>query len=42
MATREEILQTFDPNEIGVDNGNLLGLPFDYESANIIVIGVPW
>jgi agmatinase len=42
MATREEILQTFDPNEIGVDNGNLLGLPFDYESASIIVIGVPW
>ena len=42
MATREEILQNFDPNGIGVDNGNLLGLPFDYESANIIVFGVPW
>ena len=42
MATKEKILQTFDPSEIGVDNGNLLGLPFDYESANIIVIGVPW
>lgn len=42
MATREKILQNFDPNGIGVDNGNLLGLPFDYESANIIVFGVPW
>lgn len=42
MATREEILQNFDPNGIGVDNGNLLGLPFDYESANIIVFGIPW
>ncbi len=42
MATLEQILQTFNPNDIGVDNGNLLGLPFDYESANIIVIGVPW
>lgn len=42
MATREEILQNFDPNGIGIDNGNLLGLPFDYESANIIVFGVPW
>ncbi|KAM3089721.1 agmatinase family protein [Phormidesmis sp. 146-35] len=41
MATAQ-ILQTFNPNDIGVDNGNLLGLPFDYESANIIVIGVPW
>ncbi|GET36777.1 agmatinase family protein [Microseira wollei] len=42
MATKEEILQNFNPNEIGIDNGNLLGLPFDYESANIIVFGVPW
>jgi agmatinase len=42
MATTEQILQTFNPNEIGVDNGNLLGLPFHYESANVIVIGVPW
>ncbi|MFB2834978.1 agmatinase family protein [Floridanema evergladense] len=42
MATKEEILQNFDPNGIGIDNGNLLGLPFDYESANIIVFGVPW
>ena len=42
MATKEEILQTYDPNTIGVDNGNLLGLPFDYESADIIIFGVPW
>ena len=42
MATKEEILQNFDPNGIAVDNGNLLGLPFDYESANIIVFGIPW
>lgn len=42
MATKEEILQNFDPNGIGLDNGNLLGLPFDYESADIIVFGVPW
>src|SRR6476469_1980478 len=42
MATREEILLNFDPSVIGVDNGNLLGLPFDYDSANIIVFGIPW
>jgi agmatinase len=42
MATKEEILQNFNPNDIGIDNGNLLGLPFDYESANIIVFGIPW
>lgn len=42
MATKEEILQNFNPNDIGIDNGNLLGLPFDYETANIIVFGIPW
>lgn len=42
MATKEEILQNFDPSGIGMDNGNLLGLPFDYDSANIIVFGIPW
>jgi agmatinase len=42
MVTTEKIIQTFDPSGVGVDNGNLLGLPFDYESANIIVFGVPW
>ncbi len=41
MATRD-ILQSFNPNDLGVDNGNLLGLPFDYDSANIIVFGMPW
>jgi agmatinase len=42
MATREEILQKFNPNDIGLDNGNLLGLPFDYDSASTVVFGVPW
>ncbi len=35
-------LNDFNPNDIGVDNGNLLGLPFDYDSAQIIVFGIPW
>ncbi|MCU0567840.1 MAG: agmatinase family protein [Oculatellaceae cyanobacterium Prado106] len=42
MSTKSEILAHYDPNGIGIDNGNLLGLPFDYESADIIVFGVPW
>ncbi len=42
MTTLEEIIKNFDPNAIGVDNGNLLGLPFDYQSAHIIVMGIPW
>ncbi|NJO39873.1 MAG: agmatinase family protein [Cyanobacteria bacterium CRU_2_1] len=42
MVTQEDILQTFDPSGIGLDNGNLLGLPFDYDAAQIIVFGMPW
>jgi agmatinase len=35
-------LQDYNPSGIGQINGNLFGLPFDYESANLIVFGVPW
>ncbi|WP_138502601.1 agmatinase SpeB [Nostoc sp. PA-18-2419] len=35
-------LQDYNPSSVGEINGNLLGLPFDYESANLIVFGVPW
>jgi len=35
-------LQDYDPSGIGQVNGNLYGLPFDYDSAGLIVFGVPW
>ncbi|PMB18616.1 agmatinase SpeB [Fischerella thermalis] len=35
-------LHNYNPSGIGQINGNLFGLPFDYESANLIVFGVPW
>ncbi|GAB1543214.1 agmatinase family protein [Scytonema sp. NUACC21] len=35
-------LQDYNPSGVGQINGNLLGLPFDYESAKLIVFGVPW
>ena len=35
-------LQDYNPSAIAQINGNLLGLPFNYESANLIVFGVPW
>lgn len=34
-------LQSYDPNGVGVV-GRLFGLPFDQDSANLIVLGVPW
>jgi agmatinase len=35
-------LQNYNPSGVGQVNGNLYGLPFDRDSANLIVIGVPW
>ncbi|AFY49055.1 arginase family hydrolase, arginase/agmainase/formiminoglutamate hydrolase [Nostoc sp. PCC 7524] len=35
-------LQDYNPSGVGEINGNLLGLPCDYESANLIVFAVPW
>lgn len=32
----------YDPNGIGQLNGNFGGLPYDRESANLLLIGVPW
>jgi agmatinase len=42
MAIAPSPLGSFDPSGVGLDNGNLYGLPCDYNTANIIVFGVPW
>ncbi|NER81245.1 MAG: agmatinase family protein [Leptolyngbya sp. SIO1D8] len=42
MASREDIISTFDPSGVGLENGNFCGLPFDYNTAGIILLGVPW
>lgn len=33
---------SFDPNDIGVANGNFCGLPVTKEQADLIIIPVPW
>lgn len=42
MASRAEIIASFNPSGVGLENGNLYGLPFDYDTAGIVVFGVPW
>ncbi len=39
---KEEIIQNFDPNGVGLNNGNFIGLPFDYDTSDIILFPVPW
>jgi agmatinase len=42
MASRADIVRNFDPSGVGLENGNFCGLPFDYDTAGIILLGVPW
>ncbi|MBE9110868.1 agmatinase family protein [Nodosilinea sp. LEGE 07298] len=42
MTTSTANLHNFDPSGVGLDNGNLYGLPYDYDTAGIIVFGLPW
>jgi len=39
--SKKKLIKRFDPNGVG-QTGNLFGLPFDQESAEIVVIPVPW
>lgn len=41
MITKAEIIQSFDPNAPGT-SGNLFGLPFNVEQAELVIIPVPW
>jgi len=42
MASRDAIIQTFDPSGVGLENGNFCGLPFDEDTAGMLLLGVPW
>lgn len=34
--------ETFDPNGVGIANGNIFGFPVSEEEATIVIIPVPW
>lgn len=39
--TKDEIIDTFDPNGAGIA-GNLFGLPYTIDTAEVIIVPVPW
>lgn len=39
---RDQIIKTFNPNNVGLKNGRFIGLPFDEENAQIILFPVNW
>ncbi|PZO17590.1 MAG: agmatinase [Leptolyngbya foveolarum] len=42
MPNKQQIIAAFDPGGVGLDNGNIFGFPFSYDTADIIILGVPW
>jgi agmatinase len=41
MNSKENLINTFDPNGLGI-KGNLFGLPFTHETSDLIIVPVPW
>lgn len=41
-SNKQQIIAGFDPSGVGLNNGNIFGFPFAYDTANIIILGVPW
>ncbi|MBS9525080.1 agmatinase family protein [Litoribacter alkaliphilus] len=41
MSAKSQIIDSFDPNGVG-EGGTLFGLPFDENTAELIVVPVPW
>jgi agmatinase len=41
MLSRKEIIQSVDPNGVGISNGKFAALPFDEEHAQIVVMTAP-
>lgn len=39
---KESRYHDFDPNGVGLKNGNFIGLPYDETTAQVILIPVPW
>lgn len=42
QKNKQQMIESFDPSGVGLENGNIFGFPFDYDTADIIIFGVPW
>jgi agmatinase len=40
--TKESKINNYNPSGVGVDNGNIFGLPFNFEESDIVIFPVPW
>ena len=35
-------MENFNPNDIGIANGNYFGLPYSIDESEIVLVSVPW
>ncbi len=40
--TKQEKINSFDPSGVGLKNGHFIGLPFDENDAETVLVSVPW
>jgi agmatinase len=40
--SKQEKISTFNPNGIGLKNGHFIGLPFEEQDAEVVMVSVPW
>lgn len=42
MSTKQAKINSFNPDEVGQDNGKLFGLPFDPDDSELVIVPVAW
>lgn len=40
--SKAEKIKNFDPNNLGDPNGNIYGLPFTCDEAEVVIVPIPW
>ena len=37
-----KVIADYNPNDVGVNNGNFFGMPFEVEDAKLVLVSAPW
>lgn len=40
--SKADKIKNYNPSGVGVDNGNVFGLPFNFDESDIVILPVPW
>ena len=42
FLTMAKVIADYNPNDVGVNNGNFFGMPFEVEDAQLVLVSAPW